>query len=64
MHSLSQNQNVSCESPLVVEAGDCCSSSLQWNQGVEYGPALILYPLLLDLEWGCRSTNCLDMEEF
>lgn len=41
----------------------CCSSSLQWNQGIEYGPVLSLCPLLLDLEWGCRSTNRLDIEE-
>ncbi len=51
MHPLSQNQNGSRKSSLeVIEAGDCCSSSLQWNQGVEYGPVRSLCPLLLDIE--------------
>ncbi len=63
MHSLSQNRNGSRESSLVFEAGDYCSYSLQWNQWVKYGPVLSLCPLLLDLEWGCGSTNHLDMEE-
>ncbi len=58
MHSLSQNQNG------FRGSGDCCSSSLQWNQGIEYGQVLSLCQLLLDLEWGCRSTNRLYMEEF